>query len=324
MFTRSRHRSLLPALAAGLITLAAGSSGAQADKLEDEAAARALFDQAVAEMAAKQYTAACPRLEEVTRLIPEGIGAHDKLGECYEAVGKLASAWSQYDNVVALAAKAGQFDRSKEAAAKAGALKGQVATLTLQVPSNVRSIRGISIARDGAPMPESQWGQAVPVDPGAHEVEITAPGHERSKKQVEVPTNGVKVIYEVSAPALLRAAPTAAPSPVQRILGIAVIGVGAAGVGVGAVLGGLAIGKKDESNQQGHCDAQDRCDDVGFALRSDARSLGTGSTAALIAGGVLLAGGVVLFFTAPAAAEQKRPTARIEVAPGGLLVRGSF
>src|SRR5262245_12663625 len=73
-------------------------------------AAQALFTQAAAEMDAKQYESACRKLEEVTRLLPSALGAKLTLAECYEARGKLASAWSQYALVEAMAAKAGEAE----------------------------------------------------------------------------------------------------------------------------------------------------------------------------------------------------------------------
>jgi len=58
--------------------------------------AQALYEQATAEMDAKSDRSACRKLEEVTRIVPEGIGARLTLGRCCEARGSLASAWSQF------------------------------------------------------------------------------------------------------------------------------------------------------------------------------------------------------------------------------------
>lgn len=322
MSTSLCFKAVLSIAAAAWLTLAASQSMAQTRKLEDDATARALFEQALAEMDAKQYETACPKLKQASELVPEGIGGHDALAQCYEGLDKLASAWAEYNIVVSLSAKVGQADRAKEAIEKAAALKPRLATLTLQVPSEVRGIAGLTIKRDGTLLDPGQYDTPVPVDAGSHEIAITAPGRAPSSKRLDIPADGDKVVWEVNAPALLPvSSETSAPAPWQRYLGLSAMGVGAVGVGVGAVLGGLAIGKKNESLSQGHCDAQSLCDDIGFDLRTQARSLGTGSTVALVAGGVLLGGGLVLFFTAPTKAPA---VAQLGLSPGGVVVRGAW
>jgi hypothetical protein len=125
--------------------------------------------------------------------------------------------------------------------------------------------------------------------------------------------------------------PAAAPVRLwQRPAGLVAMGVGVAGVGVGAVLTGVAIGKYESSAS--HCDAVDRCDTEGAALRQNALWLGKGSTVVMIAGEVLLVGGAGLFLTAPssatapvrAGAKAGQWSARVEILPGGVQVRGAW
>jgi len=339
------HRaSALRALSLSLcLLLSPAAARAQAVDPQTALAAQALYEQATAEMDAKSYPSACRKLEEVTRLVPEGLGAKLTLGECYEALGKLASAWSQYALVEALAPKVGQAERAQRAADRAAALKPRLATMTIDVHEAARPIPGLEIRRDGVPVGEAQWGVPLPVDAGAHEVLATAPGRKPWKKQVDVAADGANVSLaveplELAPPAA--ALPVPAPPPVrpeaaperlwQRPVALVAMGVGVAGVGAGAVLGGLAMAKNGESNE-GHCDEADRCDATGVALRHDAVGLGNASTVAMIAGGALLAGGAVLFFTAPSAAAPDRVgakaarwSARFEILPGGVQVRGAW
>lgn len=79
------------------------------------AAAQALYAKATADMDAKDFASACRKLEEVTRLAPEGLGAKLTLGDCYAALGKLASAWGQYVIVKTAGAQAGQAERAERA-----------------------------------------------------------------------------------------------------------------------------------------------------------------------------------------------------------------
>ncbi len=332
------HARTLGILTLSLGLLAPASARAQSADAKKAAAAQALYDQATSEMDAKRYATACPRLEEVTRLIPEGLGAKLTLGECYESQGRLASAWTQYTLVGASAVKAGQSERSQRAAAKAAALQPRLATLSLDVPAATRSVPGLAITRDGLPVAAEQWATATPVDAGKHEIVATAPGHEPWKYPIEA-TDGAKLSVRVkafepdtgpkAAPVVEAEAPITPSSPPrawQRPAGIAVMGLGVAGVAIGAVLGGLAIGKNSESNRDNHCDANDSCDPQGLSLRATALGLGNGSTAAVIAGGVLLAGGVVLFATAKKAPTQSKEQAgaRLEVGMSGILVRGAW
>jgi hypothetical protein len=336
---RTRRARLAGALAMVLSVVFPAAARGQAANPQNALAAQALYEQATAEMDAGSYASACHKLEEVTKLAPQGLGAKLTLGQCYEALGKRASAWSQYARVEALAAKVGQEERSKRAGEKAAALRPLLATLSIEVPDEVRSIPGLSITRDGVVLGDAQWGLPLPVDAGAHEVTATAPGRKAWKVSAKVLADGVKLVVrvkplEVDPNAGLRApAGDQAPQrPWQRPLGIGAMGLGGAGVAVGAVLGGLALSKNGASNDGDQCDALNRCDDAGLALRNEAMGLGTGSTVAIAAGAVVLAGGVVLFATAPSAAAKderaaagaRRWSARVELLPGGVRVMGSW
>jgi len=345
---RSRAGSLpVPAaLAVGLSLLLPRPAQAQAVDPRTALTAQALYDQASAEMDAKNHASACRKLEEVTRLVPEGIGAKLTLGECYEALGKLASAWSQYALVATLAARVGQPERAQRADLKAAALRPKLASLSIEVPPPVRALPGLAITRDGVLMGEAQWGVPLPVDAGGHEIVVTAAGYRPWKKQAEVVANGAHVVVKVPplqaeepAPQALAARPgVVAPLPPdrtwQRPVGLAAIAAGGVGLGAGAVLGGLALGRRASSDEGNHCDARNTCDATGLALRREAVGLGNGSTVAFVAGTAVLAGGVVLLLTAPAPASEAKPArgssarprarAQIAVTPGGLRFEGGW
>src|SRR5262245_50638556 len=84
-----------------------GTALGQSD-VERAAAAQSLYDKASTLLEEKKYAEACPKLEEVTRLVPEALGAKLALAECYEAINKLSSAWTLYAAVEAGAARTGQ------------------------------------------------------------------------------------------------------------------------------------------------------------------------------------------------------------------------
>ncbi|WP_437893218.1 hypothetical protein [Sorangium sp. So ce124] len=294
-------------------------------------AVQALYEQANDEMDAMRYESACPRLEEVIRLAPDALGAKLTLGACYEGWGKLASAWSQYVLVEGAATKVGDLDRRMKAAVKAAALKPKLATLTIDVPASVRPIPGLTITRDGLPVREAQWSVPLPLDVGRHEMVVSGRGYKTRKQPIEIGEDGDRVAVSVLPLESMTNAGPGPERPWQRPAAIVAMGLGGAGLVAGAVLGGMAIARNQESND-GHCNAQERCDPTGLDLRRQAVGLGKGSTVALVAGGLLAAGGVALFVTAPSHAqrdERARPSgaqwrAEIALRPGGVAVQGGW
>jgi tetratricopeptide (TPR) repeat protein len=313
---------------AGLSLIGPSTARGQPADPQRAAAAQVLYQQATAEMMEARYASACRKLEEVTRLVPEGLGAKLTLAQCYEALGQLASAWSHYALVAELAAKAGQKERARRAVAKATELRPKLATFAVEVPPEVRSIPGLSIERDGLVLGDGQWGVPIPVDAGPHEVTATAPGRKPWKQRAEVAANGAQVVVRVGA--LEDAVPAAEPErPWQRPVGIGAMALGGAGIVVGAVLGSLAIAKDAES-EEGHCYAQG-CDSEGARLSKEAVGLATASTAAVVAGSTLVAGGIIVFATSPRGPPGKSksasagwPSARFEVGLAGVSVTGAW
>ena len=303
--------------------------------------AAAMYKEAVALMDKGKHAIACPKLEEVVRLVPNGIGAKVTLAECFEESGRLGSAWAAFGMAEQAAAAAGQPARQTKARARREALEPKVAKLTIQVGERARSLEGLSILRDGAPVASEAWGTAVPVDKGRHVVVATA-GAYRFEKEVAVAADGASV-------SVLIEGPEEAPAPgasdhgapggfgAQRTAGLIVAGTGVVGIGLGAFFGVRAISKKNASNESGHCREGNKCDRYGIALRDEGLTAATVSTVMFIAGGVAAAGGVVLFLTASkadtGAAATKGNTraaakwlgdAQVAIGPGGVAVRGSW
>lgn len=224
----------------------------------DEAGARVLFFEARKLAAAGDYAAACPKFEDSYRLDP-GIGTSFNLADCYEHSGRVASAWARFLDVAAATKAAGQLDRERVARARAAALEPKLARMTLQVEAKAP---GLSVVRDGIAMDAAAWGVAVPVDPGPHVIEASAPGRVVWKSTVTVhegPDAVTVAIPELAeAPIVELAAPpasaltssssvaelvTAPPEPRHRWSRPVVI-VGA--IGAAALLAGAAFGIKFE------------------------------------------------------------------------------
>src|SRR5690606_41548923 len=119
---------------------------------------------------AGDFTAACPKVERVVRLAPGGGGGRVALASCYEADGRLASAWSAYLLAGATAARMGQPQRQRLARARAEALRPRLARLSLVIPDAVRALPGLTITCDEVPIVAAQWDAPFPVDRGAHRI----------------------------------------------------------------------------------------------------------------------------------------------------------
>jgi hypothetical protein len=319
--TRSRTAlaRALPRVVALATLLAAGGAAspafAQTVDAANEATSRALFDEGRRLMQKGDYAAACGKFEEGQRLAP-GIGLKFNLAECYEKVGKVASAWSAYRDVASLARTQSQETRETIATQRADAIEGRVPRLKIVVPDGHR-VDKLTVTRDGGPVGAAQWGLSLPINPGTHEITFDAPGFEAETikvtivegktESVEAPLLRKKHVAPAPAPAPVAAAPAEAPKQsdgkTQRMIGYVVGGAGIAGLGVGGVFGMFAMDKQKES--EAHC-IGDRCDAEGVFLRDRALGRATVSTIGFAAGATLLVTGVVLVLTAPRGPEKAK------------------
>jgi len=320
----------------------------------DQAAATALFYDARTQMQKGNFAAACPKLEESLRL-DYGIGTEFNLADCNEHLGKTATAWSGFLNVAAAAKAANQGAREKVARERARALEARLPKMIIEVPAPPA---GIEVKRDGVVVGAAAWGTAVPVDPGAHKILVTATGKERWETTVSASDNNTtRVTVPRDLPnAAMAAAPvqttkpatvapvtpavTAPATPVrenenppqesfpepvvehsnpQRTVGWVVAGAGLVGLGVGAGFGINALQKRSQSNS--HCNG-DLCDGTGVKLRDDSIKSGNISTITSIGGGVALVGGIILLATAPNNEERKATTAKKVVPSVNVAANG--
>ena len=156
------------------------------------ARAQALFAEAAELSAQGKFPEACAKLEESWKLYP-GAGSAFQLARCWQKIGRTASAYELFANVAKQTEAAGQTERTEAARARMEALLPKLSRLRIDV--NLRT-PDMKVERDGAPVPEANFGEATPVDPGAHEVTVTAPGKQpwRSRVEVTEPATTVTVI----------------------------------------------------------------------------------------------------------------------------------
>lgn len=312
-------------MAAGDAAAGDGAAGDVAASAARVAQAEAAFDEGRALLQRGRVREACTRLEESQRLDP-GLGTQLNLADCYERLGRLASAHALFVEVAAGSRRQGQAQREEVARARAAALETKVSQLVIVVPAGAGP--ELHVERDGEELPAAEWNVLVPVDPGVHRVRAWGPGVGEWSAEVRVGEDGA--LHEVAVPVDDARAFFA---PLHRKIGLAAAGAGAAGVLVGSFFGLRAIAKKGDAERAG-CDGRS-CDTIeSGALRDEARSAGDVATLAMGFGAAGLAAAAVLFWVVPdpdaeGVAGSAR-SAQVAIVPqifargGGLWLRAGF
>lgn len=343
---KRRLLALCLASSMGLAALGASSAARAQPNPEAKAAAEALFDEGRRLKGDGKFNEACPKFEESQKMAP-GMGTLYNLADCFEHIGRSASAWAGFREVAAQAAAAGQSEREKDARARVATLEPLLMRLKVQVARDGQA-EGVEVKRDGAVMSPGVWGTAIPLDPGRHRISATAPGKQPWERMIDLDAPGTTQTVEV--PPLLDQKPGPAtpppvgPAPVQggprplppgttpmlpppepaarrawqRPLGIGLTGLGAVGLGLGTAFGFMAKSTFDDSKS--HCNDKNQCDAEGITIRNDALAKGNLGTGVFVAGAVLAAGGVALWITAPSAPKSVAVT----LGPGSLQLQGAF
>lgn len=305
----------------------------------DRATAEALFQKGRDAMAAGDLETACPALEESNRLDPAP-GTMVNLATCEERRGRLAVAWQWLEQA---ASRLPESDaRRALVLQRAAETKARLPHLTIRLapgaPADSR------VMRDAVELRSVSLGLALPVDPGAHRVAVSAPGRaerryavlleEGERKELVVapgPVGATTVELDDSAPAEAPEGTPAEPEPApdgqggpasggmdRRTLGYIVGGAGVAGIGTALVAGGLVLGKK--SVVEDHCDRTARtCDATGLDAASSGKTLSTVSTVAFAVGVAATGVGVYFLLTADPSSSKEIGLA---AAPGGAVAVG--
>jgi hypothetical protein len=298
----------------------------------DKALAVRLFLDGQDLMGKAQIAEACAKFEESQRLDPGG-GTLLNLAVCHEKQGRTATAWSEFVEALGIARRDRRESRIALAQERIAVLEANLSTITLVVSSEVNE-PDLELRNDGAVVGRAAWGSAIPVDPGDHIVEATAPNRKAWKTVVSVGGEGRPRTVNVSVPALERQEPAVpaqattsavgsitgaalmtgatgapaapatpsqtdpgAPPPggsTQRTLGYVSLGVGVAALATGTVFGVLAMNKKNESDDA--CVNQ-QCTPEGVEANEDAGRFADYATVGFgvgIATGIL---GTVLLLT---------------------------
>jgi tetratricopeptide (TPR) repeat protein len=196
---------LVPAAALAVV-LSSPPVHAQA---QDQAAARALFEDGRRLLNEGKYQEACRTLEAASKLYASP-GILLNLGDCYEKIGRTASAWTEFGEAAAVAARARRNDQVAEARRRQASVEPKLTKLTIHVSGQ---ITGLTISRDDTDIASAAWGEAIPVDPGTHQIKAEAAGHQPWSTSIVVSSEGQTVTVEVP---VLTLTPPPPPVPVAH------------------------------------------------------------------------------------------------------------
>jgi len=294
-------------------------------------------------MEAKQYAEACPKFEESLRLRP-GTGTRMNLALCNEALGKTATAWAQFKEVLFAAKKEGNEAREAFAKEHIDAIEPRLARLRI----NAEATPGLVIRRDGQEIAAAAIGTPIPVDPGTHTIEATAPGYSvwstyiefkaaAEAKTVAVPKLTPQPAHEGAGAGGTRpeaAAPAGDGGGTRRIAGIAIGGAGVAALGVGVVLGIVAAGEASSAEDDAALCPGKVCSPEGREAIDAASTKALVSTVGVGVGVAAIGVGAFLILTAGGSQAVTKEAGRLRSAArvvpvigpggGGVSVVGAF
>lgn len=287
----------------------------------ETAAARALAVDGLKLAQANNCSDAVPKLERAEKLYHSAVVAI-RLGECYVAVGRLVEGTELLRKELREPQPSEPTPALTKALERAQKLldttKPRIAGLTIKVAA----AQDMGVKVDGNLVPSVLIDTEIPIDPGEHAIEVTAPGFIKSSSRVSLNEGEKKSVTLTLArdpnaalpepprdkPSESAAPPPQKPEPISsnppppapaptpnHTAAYVALGVGAAGVITGGVLGVMTIKR--------HADLKDQCPngicppDKQSDLDS-AKTLGNISTIAFGVGGAGLVLGTVLFFTA--------------------------
>lgn len=304
MSGRRLQRAVVSALA---IMTATGTASAddktqRADRLFEEG--KAMLD--------KDLAGACQKFEESLQFNSQAIGTLLNVALCDEKLGRYASAVAKFTEARDRASEQGMDVHRKAAEEHILALADKVPHVTLKFSEP--PLPQTTIVIDEKLVPFDSIANH-PVDPGAHDVVVSAPGHLAYKAHLELRAGEAK---DLTIPPLEKSITVKSS---RRTIGKITTATGVAALGTGIVLGLVARRRFDSATE--HCnritkdmDLVWQCDSTGFAGTRNAHTLGTVGTVVGGVGLVAIGVGAFLWLRAPRD-EERRVSVLPHVGPDG-------
>jgi len=171
------------ALLFAALTFAAPRS-ALAQSATEVALAETLYRQGRALAAAGKFVEACPKFAESYRLDP-GTGTLLNLASCHESLGKVATAWLEYNEALVQSRRDRMQRRIDYAEEHIAALTPKLSRLTITLASDADRPR-LELRIDGVLVGVEALGAATPLDPGTHTIAVKATDKKPWSSSVEI------------------------------------------------------------------------------------------------------------------------------------------
>jgi hypothetical protein len=289
-----------------MLLLAARVAHAQSSADDDDA--RRLFAEARADMDRSDWASAEAKLRASYEKL-QGKGVAFNLAVCREHLGKLLGARELFRHVVLAERAAGDEARARIAETRANEVSARIPRLRVTVPESLHAIVHVD---------EHVTTEEAEVDPGAHEVDVSAAGYVAWHDRVQL---GESEHREIVVPALSPI--IIAPPPIQtpvvfvppprahtlRTTGWITGGAGVVALATGASFALAAGALYAQSSVTCNATTNACTSQAGVDDRNQSLSFGNASTAFVIAGASLVVLGVVLW-----ALDARAPRTRAAVA----------
>jgi hypothetical protein len=256
-----------------------------------EGMAQALFDEARDLFTKEQYAQACEKFAASQEMDPKG-GTLLNLAICHEKIGRIGTAWVEFQEAKHQAVREGRADREKFAQQRVEALGPIIPRLRF------RAAAGTRVMLDRVEVAPAAWSVGVPVDPGEHVVEASAPGRSSFRSTVNAEKGKTEEIV-IELPELVTLQPAHPPPPPPPredkprrfpwVLGA----IGLAGLGAGTFFGVRTLSER--SDAEALC-AAGRCDE-GTRVNDQAGTLAWASNIAFGVGVITLGIATIVWLT---------------------------
>jgi len=343
------HRlpSAVATLLATTVTLAGSTAGAQPSTgAPIVTVADSLFREGQALLGQGKTHEACEKFAESNRLDPQ-LGTLLNLAVCHEQEERTATAWSDYDAVVEEARRRGDTARIRYAQSHVAALEKRLSRVQLELGAGV-ALSDVKV--DGQTLGRTAWSSPLPLDPGDHTFELSAPGKLSRQIHVALAKGPVTQVVHIAPledrpaeattppPAVAPAPPPPSPTPpaqpppapdaeatgggTRRLVMYISAGVAVIGAGVGTAFGISAMTRKS-SDVDPYCQGS-VCQAQGLTAVGPVRDAATAADVSFIVAGAgaLVAGAAFLFLPRDSSAVHVTPT--VGRSSGGFAVVGSW
>jgi len=327
---------------AALLGLGLAASSAQAAPADVEVrAARQLFADAEKDEDGGRWADALVKLRRVA-LVKLTAGIHYHVALCEEHLGQLASALDEYTSAEGQARAENAQDVLRLVGKRIADLGPRVPRLTIRL---VPAVIDATVTLDGARLSAAVFGTALPVDPGEHRIEATAPHRPPTSRSVTVRERDMTAIDLQLAeppppPAPVPIAPrpaaepapasplpppeTAAAVPTEPLRTGAVLATAGAVVLVGGGIAAFLAAGSAHTKAVSQCasvvsTASDACDSQKSGVRTWDFVAGSAWLGAAAAGTL-----AVLLWTRSASPSPSAASAQLLVGPGSIVLGGRF